>query len=131
VNEWGRIDGEIVDRIKAAKIRLRFDRVVRALCARLNAALVDNIRDGQSVVITVTAPIRRPSETAAVLEDLFCEGMPDVELRKTIHGNHVRVRPVTGLVKRMPKLVFLVHNPDSDPCLILEIAESRLRERSW
>jgi len=119
---------EIADRIKAAKIRLRFDKVVRKLFDSLNAALAKNIPDGQSVVLTVTAPIKRPSETAVALAGLLRDGVPPMELRKAIYGNQVRVRPILGIGPRMPKVVILVHNPDSDPSLILAIAESRLRE---
>jgi hypothetical protein len=55
--------------------------------------------------------------------------MPDGELRKAIHGNHVRIRPIVAVATYMPKVIALVHNPESDPSLILAIAEARLLER--
>jgi hypothetical protein len=130
VTETATIEREIAERIRAERIRLRFDRVVRGLNNNLKAALAAIVPEGQSVVFTVTAPIKRPSETAAVLENLFHNGMPDGELRKAIHGNHVRIRPITGVATYMPKVIALVHNPESDPGLILAIAESRLLGRN-
>ena len=125
-----RIDGEIVARIQAAQIGLRRDRVVRALCARLKSSLADKIAEGQSVVISLSAPIRRPADTAAALEDVLRDGVPLADLRKSIHGNKVRIRPITGVAATMPKLVVLVHNPDSSPSRLLAIAQSRLTQRS-
>ena len=130
VTETATIEREITERIRAEKIRLRFDRVVRGFNNNLKAALAAIVPEGQSVVFTVTAPIRRPSETAGVLEDLFHNGMPDGELRKAIHGNHVWIRPIIGVARYMPKVIALVHNPESDPGLILAIAEARLLERN-
>ncbi len=123
------IEREIAERIRVEKIRLRFDKVVRGFSNNLQAALAATVPEGQSVVFTITAPIRRPSETADVLENLFHDGMPDGELRKAIHGNHVRIRPIIGVATCMPKVIALVHNPESDPGVILAIAESRLLER--
>ena len=121
------IDADILVQVKAAKIRLRFDKVVRTLCARLNAALTKNVPDGRSIVFTVTAPIKRPAETAAALESLFRGGMPKAEVRKAIRGNHVRARLLSGVAARRPKVMLLVHNPDSDSSLILAVVESIMR----
>ena len=52
------------------------------------------------------------------------------ECRKTIHGNRVRVRRLTGVSKAMPRLLGFVHNSDADAGLILDLAEARLRERA-
>ena len=53
----------------AAKLRLRFDKVVTRLMDRLRATLGETVPDGMTVLLTITAPIRLPSKTAAALED--------------------------------------------------------------
>jgi len=53
----------------AAKPRLRFDQVATRLIERLQATLGDTVPDGMTVLLTITAPIRMPSKTAASLED--------------------------------------------------------------
>jgi hypothetical protein len=113
IAEWG-------DRTKP---RLRFDRVALRLVERLQAALAKLVPDGQAVVLTVTAPIRLPSRTAAAVESKVLDGLARrtawVEISETIHGNRVRVRLVKGLSRRMPKVIGFVHNPDSDHAEVL------------
>jgi hypothetical protein len=52
-----------------ARPRLRFDRVVTRLIQGLHASLGETLPGGTTVVLTVTAPIRLPSKTAAALEE--------------------------------------------------------------
>ena len=79
-----------------AKPRLRFDKVVTRLIERLQAVLGETVPDGTTVLLTVTAPIRLPSRTAASLEDkiqtLLGRRSPGRDEQDTIHGNHVRIR---------------------------------------
>jgi hypothetical protein len=63
------IKQKIAERGSLAKPRLRFDRVALGLVADLQAALRESIPIGQTVIVTVTAPIRLPSKTAAALEE--------------------------------------------------------------
>jgi hypothetical protein len=51
------IEREIIERIVAAKIRLRFDKAVLRLVSGLKAALAEVIPEGQTLIFTVTAPI--------------------------------------------------------------------------
>jgi hypothetical protein len=97
------IEREIVERIKAAKLDLRFDKVVVRLVGGLKAALADVVPQGRAVVFTVAAPIRLPATTAAALENLARNCPPGGERRETIYGNPVRVRWLTGVPPRMPK----------------------------
>ncbi len=53
------IERDIVLAIKAAKIRLRFDGVVLRLVGGRQAALANVVPDGEAVIFTITAPIRR------------------------------------------------------------------------
>jgi hypothetical protein len=116
----------------AATPRLRFDKVVIRLFERLQAALGEIVPDGMTVLLTVTAPIRLASKTAAVLEDKIRtragRGSPDRDESATIHGNRVRIRFLRHESTRAPKMIGFVHNADSDPLLLLNMT-SELHER--
>jgi hypothetical protein len=115
----------------ATKPGLRFDRVVLRLVGGLQASLSKLVPDGEAVILTVTAPIRLPSKTAAVLEgrirDCLARRSARLEVKTTIHGNQIRVRVVKGISRRMPKVIGFVHNPDSDPEILLGLTQSLLR----
>jgi len=49
------VERDIGERVRAAKLQLRFDRVVRRLAGDSKATLASALPEGQSVVITVTA----------------------------------------------------------------------------
>jgi hypothetical protein len=57
----------IAERADLTKPRLRFDRVALGLVRRLHDALHEAVPDGKTVILTITAPIRMPSKTAALL----------------------------------------------------------------
>jgi hypothetical protein len=119
------IEQEIAERLVAAKLRLRFDRVVVRVVGRLKAALADIVPQDQTVIVTITAPIRLPAKTAAELESLARGG----DFSGIVHGNQVRVHRVTGVPSSAPRVIGFVHNPDSDAGVILAMTEARLRER--
>ena len=123
------IEREIGERARAAKLKLRFDKVVRRLTGDLKATLAGVLPEGRSVVITVTAPIKHPAKTAETLGNIVRDGIARCELCKTIHGNKVRIRPITQVATNMPKVLAFVHNTESDARRILNIAESRLLQR--
>ncbi len=123
------IEREIGERVRAAKLKLRFDKVVRRLTGDLKTTLAGVLPEGRSVVITVTAPIKHPAKTAATLENIVRDGLAQGEFCKRIHGNKVRVRPITHVATNMPRVLAFVHNTESDARLILNIAESRLLQR--
>ncbi|HEX4198705.1 MAG TPA: hypothetical protein VHZ26_14810 [Caulobacteraceae bacterium] len=124
------IERTIAEQAAAAKLRLRFDKSVVRLVGGLKAALDGVVPEDQTVVFTVTAPIKVRAKTAAALESLVRGGLPDGELRSVIHGNDVRVRRVTGVSAGMPRVLGFVHNPESDADLILALAEARLLGRN-
>ena len=124
------IEREILERLKAAKLQLRFDRVVVRLVGDVKAALAGVVPQQQAVVFTVVAPIKHPAKTAAALQPLARDCPPDGERREVLHGNPVRLRRLTGVAPHMPKTLGFVHNPSSDPALILDLAAARLRERN-
>jgi len=110
------------------KPRLRFDRVALRLVRRLQAALSGFVPGGKTLIVTITAPIRVPAKTAAELEDRIGADLGRrpgaVAARHTIHGNLIRVRLVKGGSNRAAKVIGFVHNPDSDPEILLDIVHS-------
>jgi len=109
---------------------LRFDKVATRVIERLQAALGDIVPERMTVVIAITAPIRLPAKTAAALEakvaTFFDRKWPRRDYQATINGNHVRIRLLKDQPARAPKLIGFVHNPDTDPLLLLEMGGTRL-----
>jgi hypothetical protein len=114
----------------AAKPRLRFDKVATRLIERLQATLGETVPDGMTVLLTITAPIRLPSKTAASLEDkiqtLLGRGSPARDQKDTIHGNRVQIRFLRNESEQAPKMIGFVHNSDSDPLLLLNMTRELL-----
>src|SRR5215831_2042263 len=114
----------------AAKLRLRFDKVATRLIERLQATLGETVPDGMTVLLTITAPIRLPSKTAAALEDkiqtLLGRGSPGRDEKDTIHGNRVQIRLLRNKSERAPKMIGFVHNSDSDPLLLFNMTRELL-----
>ena len=50
-----------------------------------------------------------------------------MEIEDTIHGNQVRVQLVKDVPKGEPKVVGFVHNPDTDPDVLLRVTQSLIR----
>jgi hypothetical protein len=109
---------------------LRFDKVATRLVERLQATLGETVPDGMTVLLTITAPIRLPSKTAASLEDkiqtLLGRESPGREVQDTIHGNRVQIRLLTNKSEQAPKLIGFMHNSDSDPLLLLDMTRELL-----
>ncbi len=112
------------------KPHLRFDKVALGLVRRLHVGLDDGLPAGKTVLVTVTAPIKLPAKTAEALEKRIraCLSRPAApkDMRGTIHGNRIRVRVVTGSPRGGPKLIGFVHNPDSDPVGLMNLAQALL-----
>jgi hypothetical protein len=123
-----------VARRALAKPGLRFDKVARGLIARLQDALCQSVPDGTAVILTVTAPIRLPTKTAEALadkiRDCLAQRSEPVEVRDEIYGNQVRVRLVAGVARTASQVIGFVHNPDSDPDVLLDLAQSLLQQIS-
>ena len=115
---------------RAAKPRLRFDKVATRLIEDLRAALEKTVPDGTTVLLAVTAPIRLPSKTAAALEDKIETLLERKSLgrneKDTIHGNRIQIRLLRGESERAPKMIGFVHNPDSDPLVLFNMTSELL-----
>jgi hypothetical protein len=110
---------------------LRFDKVVRRVNARLQSALRESVPDGTTVLFTMTAPIRLAAKTAEELETKIrtrlARRSTPVPYNGTINGNRIRVRLVRSNSRQISKVIGLVHNPDSDPDMLLQLMQSLLQ----
>lgn len=120
------VEREIIARLTAMKVRLRFDKVALRLSGDLKAALASAAPEGQAFLFTISAPIRLPGKTAAALEKLARSKPQEGERHKIVHGNEVRLRRLRGARKAMPRVLVFVHNAGSDAGAILAVAEARL-----
>jgi hypothetical protein len=121
-------EAKIAERIAAAGIRLRFDKVALRLLDGVKEAIGQTLPTDQRIVFTVTAPIKLPAKTSAALQERLRQ-LRSQELNTTIHGNEIRARIVKNTSRHMPRVIGFVHNPDIDADLLLTIAETSLRER--
>lgn len=98
--------------------RLRFDRVVTEVAARVQSDLRDLLPRRQSVMVTITAPILQPGKTAvAIVESVQrrLESRPArLEIGEILYRNRVRASLLTGVAQDTPKAMVFVHNPDSE-----------------
>jgi len=126
----GQSAGQGAGQGNAAKPRLRFDKVATRLMERLQATLGEIVPPGVTVLLTITAPIRLPSKTAASLEDriqtLLGRRLPGHEEKDTIHGNRIQIRLLRDESKRATRVIGFVHNSDSDPLLLLNMTAELL-----
>jgi hypothetical protein len=124
------IDSRPAARTKTTQPRLRFDRVALRLVENLRTALSGSVPSGQTVLVTITAPIRLPARTAAAIEakirKLIAARAVPARLTLTIHGNEVRVHLLKGGTGRTARLIGFVHNPDSDPGILIDVARALL-----
>lgn len=113
----------------AVKPRLRLDRVAVGLVHRLRSKLQDAVPEDRAVVFTITAPIRQAAKSAAAMENLIRARVrrgPSGRSVGSIHGNRVQVRVLKGSSAPTARLVGLVHNPDTDPTVFVELTRALL-----
>ena len=123
------IEEEITSRVVAAGIRIRSDKVALRLLACVKAGVAPTLAADQSIAFTVTAPIKLPAKTCAALLEWLLDHLDCRDLRTTINGNEVRARITNNTTSDKPRVVGFVHNAESNADLVLEIAETSLRER--
>jgi hypothetical protein len=120
------IEREIVARLEAAKLRLRFDKVALRVVHGLKAALATVIPEGQAVVFAISAPIRLPAKTETALHNMVRSGPRDPQRHEIVHGNKVQIRWLSDVPKHMPKVLAFVHSVEVDAGVILALVEARL-----
>jgi len=134
------IEREIADAIlrangsSASRLGLRFDRVVVRVLGDLRSFAETAAPDGVTILVTISAPIRLPAKTVSDLKReigaLLTAGAPRGDRSATVQGNDVRVRLVERSPSAAPKLIGFVHNPDSAPKPLLDLAEQWLRAQA-
>jgi len=120
------IEQDIAELARRGNLRLRFDKVALRVVRVLQSTLAEVVPEQQAVLFTVSAPVKHPAKTIAALEILVRGSFSCGEIKDTVHGNKVRFRRVTGGSGRVPRVLGFVHNPETDPDLLLDLAESRL-----
>ena len=131
------VERELADEIlrasglSASKLGLRFDRVVVRVLGDLRSFAEAATPRGVTVLVAVSAPIRLPAKTVGELKRdisaLVSAGTPGGDHSATVHGNSVLMRLLAHSSSRTPKLIGFVHNPDSAPTPLLDLAERWLR----
>ncbi len=124
-----KIERAVAETCKAQGLALRFDKVALRVIANLKDALSKSVPEDQTLVFTITAPIRLPSKTVAAIEDLLRDGLPSSDVQHAIHGNLVRLFRVTGTGIEMSRIIDFVHNPGADAGIILKLAMAQLIRR--
>ena len=114
--------------------RLLFDRVARRFIDELRATLGD-VAGHRLVIVTHTAPIRMPGRTGAELAqkvfDLLQSTTAGVDASAAICGNDIRIRILDGHRVDRGAVVVFIHNPKTDPAVLLDVSESLLEARRW
>lgn len=112
----------------AKEPRLRFDKTAIGLVRRLQSALAKSVPDRQTVIMTITAPIRQDSKTGAVLENRLRELLATSreQLTAAIHGNRIRVCVVNGGASKTSRFIGFVHNPEPKPRVLFDVTRSLL-----
>ena len=115
----------------AARLGLRFDRVVGRVLGDLRAFAGGAAPADRTVLVTISAPIRLPARTVEALKQeiqaQLAAGRVGEDRCATVHGNEVRVRLTQPTPGRGARLIGFVHNPDSEPKRLLDLAERWLR----
>ncbi len=106
--------------LSAAKLGLRFDRVVVRVLGDLAAFAEATVPEGAAVVVTITAPIRLPAKTVDEVRAWIASA---ADRSGDIHGNQVSLRWVGNAANQRPKLAGFVHNPSTDAGRLLDLAE--------
>ncbi len=104
----------------AAKLGLRFDRVVARVLGDLRDFAEGAVPEGLAVVVTISAPIRLPAKTVEVLRGWIARAH---DRSGDIHGNRVSLRWVRNAAGRRPKVAVFVHNPSTNAGELLDLAE--------
>ncbi len=76
--------------------------------------------------MTITAPIKHPAKTAEdvtkVINDYLKSGMQKQDSKLTVFENNIQFRVAQSSPKQTEKFIGLVHNPDIDATMLLDLA---------
>ena len=119
-------EDKITQRIAAAGIRLRFDRVALSLLEGIRGSMAETVPVGQVIAFTITAPIKLPTRTDTALQE-WLHRLGAHRLGTTINGNRIRAGRMIDSRGDVPKVIGFVHNPESNADVALDIVEASLR----
>jgi hypothetical protein len=113
------------------KPHLRFDRVVVRVLHDVQTRLRPVVPPGVALVFTLTAPIRLASKTTSAIEAtarrlLTASAGPD-EVRRTVHGNRIRVRRENVGTSPASAVIGFVHNRETRPRALINVTRALLR----
>ncbi len=113
-----------------AKPRLRFDKVATRVLERVRKEVTDSVPPNAIVFLTITAPIRLASKTAASVAEKIKMHCQRRSLQRNgsyaIHGNHVIIRLLPEKSRQALKIIGFVHHAQSDPLFLLSITQEML-----
>lgn len=108
-----------------SKLGLRFDKIVVQLLGNIRAAIEQEVPGKIVVVMTITAPIKLPTksehELIGKIKNFLEFGIQQQDSTLTIFQNEVQLRFVETLPKQNTRFVGLVHNPDIDAKMLLDL----------
>jgi len=134
------IERDIADEILSAsglnpsRFGLRFDRVVVGVLGNLRAFADAAAPGGVTLIVTISAPIRLPAKTVSDLKReitaLLSANAPRGDRDANPHGNNVRMRLVEHSTSQTLSLIGFVHNANSPPTPLFDLAEQWLRGKT-
>jgi len=112
--------------LSVSKLGLRFDRVVVQLLGNIRAAIEQEVPGKIVVIMTITAPIKLPGKTEHELigkiKNFLEPGIQQQDSALTIFQNEVQLRFVESSPKQNTRFIGLVHNPNIDAKMLLDLA---------
>ena len=126
------VEREIADEIlsasrqSASKLGLRFDRVAVRVLSNLRAFAEATAPVGLTLIVTISAPIRLSAKTVTDLKPKISLLLSEALVRDhaaSIHGNEVHMKLIENSSNRSDHFIGFVHNGDSEPALLMNMAE--------
>lgn len=117
---------DVIRRLAAAGVRLRFDRVAKRLLNDVKAGVSQTLPLDRSLAFTVTAPIWLPAKTIVAMQQWLERLEPDAS-STLINGNEIHARMIRNSTPDMPRALGFVYNPASNPEHILDVVEACLQ----
>jgi hypothetical protein len=114
---------------RTMKPRLRLDRVALGLMDRLRVAVEASVPEDRTIIVTITAPIRLASKTAASMASSIRRRLARRAAGRSIHnihGNTIQIWILPRAGAMTSKLVGFVHNPDANPRILIEVTRALL-----
>ncbi len=119
--------------LTAAELGLRFDKVALRVLEILRVHTEHSLNKGETVIVTVTAPIRVPARTAkdiaTFVESLVSTSTDQANKKAQVQGNRVYLRLLKHGRPNAPRFIGFIHNPDVKASRLLRLATAWLTEQ--